>query len=70
MNGPLFSLVQAVEGKMPAGTEHRRRWVMPLDDDVRAGSEAAGPGECLLVDAGEEVDFGSGRVLIGSEGPL
>ena len=70
VNGPLFSLVQAVGGEVPAGTEHRRRWVMPLDDDVRAGSEAAGPGECLLVEAGEDVDFGSGRVLIGWEGSL
>ena len=70
VNGPLFSLVQAVGGEVPAETENRRRWVMPLDDDLRAGSEAAGPGECLLVEAGEEVDFGSGRVLIGSEGPL
>jgi len=70
VNGPLFSLVQAVDGKVPAETEHRRRWVMPLDDDVRAASDAAGPGECLLVESGEQVDFGGGRVLIGLEGPL
>jgi mannose-6-phosphate isomerase len=70
VNDPLFSLVQAVDGNVPAETENRRRWVIPLDIEVRAGSEAAGPGECLLVEAGEDVDFGSGRVLIGSEGSL
>jgi mannose-6-phosphate isomerase len=70
VNGPLFSLVQAVGGEAASETSKRRRWVMPLDDEVRAGGEAAGPGECLLVEAGEEVDLGSGRVLIGLEGRL
>jgi mannose-6-phosphate isomerase len=70
VNGPLFSLVQAVGGQAAAKIGNRRRWIMPLDGDVRAGSETAGPGECLLVEAGEEVDFGSGRGLIGLEGSL
>lgn len=29
----------------------RRRWVVPLEGMVRCGSDVAGPGECLLVDA-------------------
>jgi mannose-6-phosphate isomerase len=68
VNGPLFSLVQAVDGKVPAETENRRRWVMPLDCEVHAGGETAGPGECLLVEADGDVDFRNGRVLIGFEG--
>jgi mannose-6-phosphate isomerase len=69
VNGPLFSLVQAVAGGSP-GQSSGRRWIMPLDCDVRSGADAAGPGECLLVDAGEPVDLPSGRVLIGSEGAI
>jgi len=70
VSGPLFSLTQAVDGEAAAEIRNRRRWVMPLDGEVRAGSDAAGPGECLLVEAGEEVDLGSGRVLVGLEGRL
>ena len=70
VSGPLFSLMQAVDGRPTAELHNRRRWVMPLDGEVRAGSDAAGPGECLLAEAGEEVDLGSGRVLVGSEGRL
>lgn len=70
VDGPLFSLVQAVDGKFPAACAARRRWVMPLDGEVRSYGEAAGPGECLLAEAGEQLDLGSGRVLIGVEGAL
>ena len=70
VSGPLFSLVQAVDGDAAAETGNRRRWVMPLDGEVRAGGATAGSGECLLVEAGEEVDLGNGRVLVGLEGSL
>lgn len=70
VDGPLFSLVQAIGGAAPEGTANRRRWVMPLEGEVRAGGVIAGPGECLLIKAGDEVDLGSGRVVIGLEGSL
>lgn len=68
VDGPLFSLVQAVGDEADPETGNRRRWVMPLDGEVRASSGAAGPGECLLAEAGEELKFDTGRVLIGVEG--
>jgi mannose-6-phosphate isomerase len=70
VDGPLFSLVQAVGGKIPAEAGNRRRWIMPIDGEVRSDCESAGPGECLLVETGETLDLGSGRVLIGVEGAL
>jgi len=70
VRGPLFSLVQALNGEVHTSIGNHRRWVMPLDREVHAGSEAAGPGECLLVEAGEDLEFDTGRVLIGVEGSL
>lgn len=70
VDGPLFSLVQAVAGETPADLSNRSRWVIPLDGEVRADGDSVGPGECLLVDAGARIDLGSGRVLIGCEGAI
>lgn len=70
VNGPLFSLVQTVGGESPVETRNRRRWVMPLDGEVHADGESAGPGECLLIKPGSSIDLGAGRVLIGVEGAL
>jgi hypothetical protein len=39
---------------------------MPLDGVVHAGSDEAGPGECLLLEPDETLDLSSGRVLIGA----
>lgn len=70
-SGRHFSLVQAVGGKAPANAlADRRRWVIPLDCRVRAGTDEAGPGDCLLLEAGGPVDLGNGRVLVGAEGPI
>ena len=44
----------------------RRRWIIPLEGEVRAGTALAKPGDCLLVEAGEEVEHISGRMLIGA----
>ena len=70
VDGPLFSLTLAVGGKTAAEVGDRRRWVMPLQGHARAGNELAGAGECLLVEADQKVDLGSGPVLIGLEGSL
>lgn len=70
VNGPLFSLVQAINGEMPAETANRRRWIMPIEGEVHSQNGSARGGECLLAEPGEELDLGSGRVLIGVEGSL
>jgi mannose-6-phosphate isomerase len=71
VDGPFFSLVQSVGGNAPADAlRGRRRWVMPLDGSVRARTEEAVAGECLLLEPGEDVDLGTGRALIGADGPL
>lgn len=70
VNGPHFALLQAVGGIAPVGTGGRRRWVMPLAGEVRSAGESAGSGECLLVEAADELDLGSARVLIGMEGAI
>jgi len=65
--GPPFALVHAVDGA--SALPDRRRWVLPLEGRVRVGNEAAGPGECLLVDAGIGLAV-EGRALIGAEGSI
>lgn len=69
VDGPLFSLVQAVGGRSPVALRGLH-WVMPLDGTVRCEGVTAGPGECLLAEDGETLDLGTGRVLIGVEGAL
>ncbi|HEX8413838.1 MAG TPA: class I mannose-6-phosphate isomerase [Sphingomicrobium sp.] len=64
---PHFSLVHVADGnEAPRVFAGRRRWVMPLDGVVHAGSDEAGPGECLLLEPDETLDLSSGRVLIGA----
>jgi mannose-6-phosphate isomerase len=68
VDGPHFSLIQAVDGHVPhEGLSSRRRWIIPLDGVVRCDGDEARFGECLLVDAGHSIDLGDGRVLIGAE---
>jgi mannose-6-phosphate isomerase len=71
VDGPHFSLVHAVKGQAPTDSiKWRRRWVLPLDGTVFCAIDEAGPGECLLVEAADEVDLGSARVLMAVEGSL
>lgn len=44
----------------------RKRWVMPIQGEVRCSGKTAGPGDCLLVDAGDEVEASDARILIGA----
>lgn len=46
--------------------QDRQRWIIPLEGEVRAGSERARPGDCLLVEAGEQAELDSARMLIGA----
>jgi mannose-6-phosphate isomerase len=66
VDGPLFSLVHVASGDGHV-LQDKRRWVMPLAGRAVAGGEEAGPGECLLLDAGELLVLESARVLIGAE---
>ena len=71
VDGPHFSLVHVVDGRMPADAlETRRRWVVPLEGMVRSGGDSAGPGDCLLIAPGGELNCAGARALIGVEGGL
>ena len=69
VNGPQFSLVQAVDGAAPDEClSARRRWIIPVEGLVTSNDEQAGPGECLLIEPGDPLDFTGARVLIGAAG--
>jgi mannose-6-phosphate isomerase len=67
VDGPKFSLVRA-KGEDPF--PGRRRWVVPLYGDVQSGEDSAGPGECLLLEAGEQLRLGTATALVGCEGSI
>jgi mannose-6-phosphate isomerase len=67
VTGPHFTLVQPADG---TALQERRRWVVPIEGQVSAPGVHAAPGECLLLEPGEQLDMGEARVLIGAEGPL
>jgi mannose-6-phosphate isomerase len=65
--GPPFTLL-----KLDGSTDllrDRRRWVLPVEGSAASDGETAGPGECLLVEAGAPLDL-EGSVLLGAEGGL
>jgi mannose-6-phosphate isomerase len=66
-NNVHFSLLHAAFD--PAAGEafaDRQRWVIPLEGRVRGGGDEAGAGDCLLLEAGEVLDCGEARLLIGA----
>jgi mannose-6-phosphate isomerase len=62
VDGPRFVLVHSNHDAL----EDRKRWIIPLEGTVRHGGESAGPGDCLLVEAGDKVDAQATRMLIGA----
>lgn len=60
--GPPFMLALA---RSDALTD-RTRWILPLSGRVQCGGEIAGPGECLLVEAGRAVEASDARMLVGA----
>ncbi len=72
VNGPHFTLVRVEDAAAaPPALCERRRWVMPLQGSTYSGDEQAGPGECLLIEAGAPLSAsGDAIILIGSEGDL
>ena len=70
IDGPHFTLIRSDGSSGEADRlADRRRWVMPLAGGASSGGESAGPGECLLVEPGAELEA-SGALLIGASGPL
>ncbi len=62
VDGPLFELLLSHEDAL----QDRRRWVIPLEGAVQAGSDSAGPGDCLLVAPDERLECRNARMLIGA----
>jgi mannose-6-phosphate isomerase len=62
VDGPQFTLVMSRDDAL----QDRRRWVIPLEGEVRSGSDVGVPGECLLVEAHEAVVGDEARMLIGA----
>lgn len=64
---PHFSLVHVAEGnEAPRIFPTQRRWIMPLEGQVRSGPDEAGPGECLLLQPNEAFETDGGRLLVGA----
>ncbi|MGZ2411082.1 mannose-6-phosphate isomerase [Sphingomonas sp. F9_3S_D5_B_2] len=61
VDGPQFTLVHTDRDAL----QDRQRWVIPIGGTVTSGDESAGPGDCLLVEAGREIEA-DGRMLIGA----
>ena len=62
VNGPHFVLVHCHADRL----DDRRRWILPLSGTVRCDEESAGPGECLLLEAGQQLETDDARLLIGA----
>jgi mannose-6-phosphate isomerase len=65
--GPPFTLLKV--GGPTDLLQDRRRWVLPLEGSAASNGDAAGPGECLVIQAGAPLEV-AGLVLIGTEGGL
>jgi mannose-6-phosphate isomerase len=62
VDGPHFTLVHSTADAL----QDRRRWIIPIEGKVRSGGDTAGPGECLLLEAGAPLDTKDARILIGA----
>lgn len=61
VESPPFTLVVSRKNAL----QGRRRWVIPLEGEVRSGSDVAIPGDCLLLEARDTLE-GDARMLIGA----
>jgi mannose-6-phosphate isomerase len=59
---PEFTLVHSRSDCL----QDRTRWILPLEGSVRCNGDVAGPGECLLLDAGARLEASNARMLIGA----
>ena len=63
VDGPHFTLVRTGGDAL----RDRMRWVMPLAGTARSGDDMAGPGECLLLGAGDRLETDGQPLLIGAQ---
>ena len=61
VSGPQFILIHAESDAL----QDRRRWMIPLEGEVRCDGEIARAGECLLAGPGDRIEA-DGRMLIGA----
>jgi len=61
-DGPAFTLVHSHGDRL----RDRQRWIIPLDGQVRSGSDVAAVGECLLLEPGDLLASDGARLLIGA----
>jgi mannose-6-phosphate isomerase len=62
VDGPHFALVHCHADRL----RDRSRWILPLSGSVRCDGETADPGECLLLEAGQQLETDAARLLIGA----
>ena len=62
VDGPQFTLVQTASDAL----RDRRRWVIPLEGEVRSKGDLAVAGECLLLDPDDILIPSNARLLIGA----
>lgn len=62
VDGQQFILMHTIADTM----QDRRRWIVPLDGEARAGGEVATAGECLLLEPGQALEQSEARMLIGA----
>ena len=62
VDGPHFTLMHSTQDQLL----DRQRWIIPIEGVVRCGTDSAGPGECLLIEAGDRLESEGGRLLIGA----
>jgi mannose-6-phosphate isomerase len=62
VDGPHFTLLHTGEDVL----QDRLRWVMPLGGTVRSNETVAGPGDCLLLEAGDALERRGAWMLIGA----
>ena len=61
-DGPAFTLIHTFGDALT----DRERWVIPLEGELRENGETARAGDCLLVEAGQQLDAADAHVLIGA----
>ena len=62
VDGPHFVVVHCHADRL----QDRRRWILPLSGTVRCDDESAHAGECLLLEAGQQLETDDARLLIGA----
>lgn len=62
VDGPQFTFIHCHSDAL----QDRRRWILPLEGTARCDGDSASAGECLLVEAGEQIETDGARLFIGA----